>query len=527
MWIGLVCAALAGACKSNQGNADQGQPGAGGQQAGQGGDPGTAPQDQPRAAPSGNAGTAPATGSAAAAGGTAGAAGAQGSLAPLAENPAQAEHQGAHRWSLALGSQESDAARDVAMDDQGNVAVTGYYASGAIFGDGKQVEAQAVDVFVSKYGPDGSHRWTAHFGGKGEEAGNAVAFDPEGNLVVVGLFADAMTVGQTPLTAVGSDDIFIAKLGPDGMPLWAHHIGGSDSDAAHDVAVGADGAIYVTGSFKRSMNVAGTTFQSKGNEDVYLLKLDSQGGVLWSKHFGSHYKDFGQRVAVDGRGHVVLLAEFTDDVAFGGETLASMGNRDLAVVKLDADGQHLWSKRFGSPFDEFGLGLAVDPAGNILLTGSYDNEIDFGGEKLVSQGESDVYVAKLSPQGEHVWSRSYGAARADIGHGVATDRYGNVAVIGWFWHEVDFGGGPLAATSLNKDIFLLKLSAKGAHLWSRRFGAEDHDQGRAVAMTANGAIAAVGLFRFSMDLGGATLTSAMAPGQAAPPADAFVAVFGL
>lgn len=501
LWIGLVSAALLSACNTSKSES---------RNAASGTDEG---QSKPAAAPAKTAGTAPAAPAAAL----------PGTLEPLAANPG--EHRGTHRWSAAFGSPVLDAARAVAIDPQGHVAITGYYASGTDFGDGQKVEAQKVDAFVSKYAPDGKHLWTVHFGGPGEDTGNAVAFDPQGNVVVAGLFYEAMTVGDIALTGMGSDDIFIAKLGLDGTPLWAHRAGGADSDTANGLAVAADGMIYLTGSFKGSMRLAGEVTQSKGNEDVLLLKLDSQGGVLWSKRFGERYRDFGQRVAVDGRGHVLLLAEFTEEVAFGGEPLTSAGNRDLALVKLDADGEHLWSRRFGSPFNELGLGMAVDPAGNVALTGSFDNEITFGGDKLTSRGESDVFVAKLTPDGEHLWSRSFGAAREDIGHGLATDKYGNVAVTGWFWSEVDFGGGALAAEGMNKDVFLLKLSAKGEHLWSRRFGAQDHDQGRGVAMTPDGVLAAIGIFRFTIDLGGKPLASVREAEDQAPPADAYIAVF--
>jgi hypothetical protein len=259
---------------------------------------------------------------------------------------------------------------------------------------------------------------------------------------------------------------------------------------------------------------------------LFLLELDPGGVVVRSQSFGHRYRDFGQRVAVDGAGNVLLLAEFMDEVAFGGPVLVSEGNRDVAVVKLAATGEHLWSRRFGSPFNEYALGLAVDPAGNVALTGSFDNEIDFGGGKLVSAGESDVYVARLGPDGAHLWSKRFGAVREDIGHGIAADRYGNLVVTGWFWSEVDFGGGVLRAEGMNKDGFLLKLSADGKHLWSRRFGARDHDQGRGVAMSAEGDVALVAIFRFGLDLGGKVLESVRVPADKAPPPDVVVASFG-
>ncbi|WP_428268127.1 hypothetical protein [Haliangium sp.] len=445
-------------------------------------------------------------------------------LSPLEDD--SGAHTGTHRWSHAAGSAGIDAVRDVAMDADGNIAVSGYYADGIDFGDGEAVAAQTFDAYVIKYDPSGARSFTMHAGGPGEDVASAVAFDRDGALIVAGLFSERMVLGDKVLEATGSDDVFIAKFDREGALQWAYAIGGLDSDGAHDLAVDADGSVYLTGSFRASMTVAETTLTSKGNEDVFLLKMTPDGALDWGKSFGDLYRDSGQRVAVDGEGHVVLLVEFTDEVSFGGPALKSAGNRDLALIKLDADGGHLWSKRYGSPFNELGLGVAVDPAGNIAITGSFDNQIDFGGGTLRSKGESDVYVAKLGPDGAHLWSKRYGGAREDIGYGVATDRYGNVAITGWFWNELDFGGGPLRAAGQNKDVFLLKLSATGEHLWSRRFGDRDHDQGRGVAMSPAGDVALAGIFRYQLDLGGEALESVREPQDRAPPPDLFVALFG-
>lgn len=428
-------------------------------------------------------------------------------------------------WSARLGGLGSDAVRDAAIDAQGNVVVAGFFSDSADLGDGTPVPAQKTDAFVSKYDPAGKHLWSVHFGGKGEDVANAVAFDPAGNIVVVGLFTDEMTVGEELLTGMGSDDAFMAKFSADGQPLWARKYGGNDSDTAYDVAVTSSGNILVTGSFKGSVPAAGEVFKSAGNEDIFLFMLNDKGDLEWSKQFGDRYRDFGHRVAVDSRDHIVLLSTFAGKVDFGGSPLEPKGNQDLALVTFDANGEHIWSKRFGSLFDELALGLAVDAAGDIIITGSYDNEITFGGDKLKSQGESDVFVAKFSSAGEHMWSKSYGGARADVGYGVGTDKYGNIVVGGWFWHTVDFGGGPLQAEGQNKDAFLIKLSATGEHLWSKRFGARDHDQTRGVDMNDDGRAVVSGIFRFTMDLGGQALEGARKPDDLAPPADIFVAVF--
>lgn len=437
------------------------------------------------------------------------------------------KHAGAHLWSRRIGSDDQDSVRTVAIDAAGNVAVAGHYSTGADFGDGKAVEAQKVDAFVALYDPEGRLLWVIHFGGPGEDTGNAVTFDTQGNVLVAGLFTGEIMVGSQKLVGQGSDDAFVAKIGRDGTTVWARRFGGLDSDAAHDVVAGPGGDIFLTGSFKGKVLAAeDLRLESKGNEDIFVMRLDAAGDLVWLKQFGARWRDFGQRLALDRRGDLVLLTVFTGEVSFGGEILKPEGNQDVAVVKLNSNGEHIWSRRFGSHFNELGLGLAVDLAGNIAISGSFDNEITFGGDKLVGKGESDVFVARFDPEGKHLWSRAFGSVREDIGYGVGVDKYGNITVGGWFWGTVDFGGGPLQAKGQNKDAFLLKLSASGEHIWSKRFGGQDHDQTRGVAVNEDGRAAVAGIFRFALDLGGPPLQAVSKPGDKAPPADVFVAVFG-
>jgi hypothetical protein len=283
--------------------------------------------------------------------------------------------------------------------------------------------------------------------------------------------------------------------------------------------------VVVTGSYRRKMQVGSQTLEAKGGEDMFLVQLTPSGDLDWIHSYGSLYKDIGQRVAIDVQGSVIALGIFHDKVSFGGDTLESVGNQDVVVVKLDPAGEHIWSHRYGSPFNELALGLAVDPAGGIAITGSFDQECTFGDAALTSAGESDVFAVKLDTAGEVQWAHRFGGAREDIGHGIAADRYGNLLLTGWFWGSVDFGGGPLQAQGGNKDAFLVKLSAKGEHLWSKRFGSQDHDQGRAVAMTPEGRSALAGVYRFGLTMAGTTLQSARKPGEKAPFADGFVASF--
>ena len=96
-----------------------------------------------------------------------------------------------------------------------------------------------------------------------------------------------------------------------------------------------------------------------------------RGGYEWGQRFGGTDSDYGYSVAVDAIGNVLLTGGFTGGVDFGGGVLNSAGYYDIFVAKYDADGSHLWSKRFGGPSLDDGYALAVDATGNVLLTGYF------------------------------------------------------------------------------------------------------------------------------------------------------------
>jgi hypothetical protein len=167
--------------------------------------------------------------------------------------------------------------------------------------------------------------------------------------------------------------------------------------------------------------------------------------------------DFGHGIAVDSAGNVLLTGRFDGTVDFGGGPLSSAGSTDIFAVKLDAQGQHLWSRRLGGTDYEEGSGIAVDSAGNALLTGYFAGTADFGGGPLSSAGYYDVFVVKLDAQGQHLWSRRVGGTSNDRGYGIAVDGVGNVLLTGEFLGTADFGGGPLSSAG-SYDAFAVKLS---------------------------------------------------------------------
>ena len=227
----------------------------------------------------------------------------------------------------------------------------------------------------------------------------------------------------------------------------------------------------------------------------------------WSRGFGGAGFQWGIGVAVDGAGNVVLVGNFLGTVDFGGGPLTSAGDIDIYVAKFDPSGNHLWSQRFGDASTQMVKAVAVDESNNILVTGLFRSSVDFGGGPLTSAGDYDIFVAKFDPSGNYDWSRSFGSTGNQIAYGLAVDVDGNVAIAGPFAEKVDFGTGVLSSAGAD-DIFVAVFDRNGGIIWSDRYGDASNQTCFSLAMDADGSVLATGLFSGSIDFGGGPITSA-------------------
>jgi len=430
-------------------------------------------------------------------------------------------------WAHGFGSLLRDEGKGIAIDAAGNVVATGLFSGDIDFGGGTPLKANGVDAFVASFAADGTHRWSIAFGGSGEDLGKSVAIDSEGNAIVTGWFSKEMSVGAVPLKSSGADDAFVVKLDPDGIVLWARKFGAENIDLAQAVAVMPDNSVVITGEFRTTVDFGGGPLKSAGDADIFLMKLAADGSFVWAKSFGYAGQDYGRAVAVDSRGDILLAAEFTGTVDFGGKKpLEHVGNRDAVLVKLDGDGKHIWAKGFGGSFNDLAVDVAVDAADNVFVVGAFEDVIKIVGHELKSKGETDAYVAKFGPDGKYQWTKQFGAENKDVASGVGVDKFGNVFVTGWFTDSVDFGGGTLVSPNRNQDAFLVALDPDGKHLWSRNYGAQDHDRGFDIAVHPDGYVGLTGRYRFDMKMSDeVVLKSVRKAGDKIPQPDIFVARF--
>jgi hypothetical protein len=327
----------------------------------------------------------------------------------------------------------------------------------------------------------GATTWAEAFAGENVWTfGSAV--DAAGNAIFGGIYTGSLDLGGTNLTSGAAGDAWLAKVDPAGNLLRATSFGDGAGADVWAIACDATGNIFLALDVQGTLDFGGATITSAGDSDLGVAKLDPDGKHLWSKAFGDAATQYAEGIAVDADGGVVLCGEHDGTIDFGGGLLVSAGGFDGYLAKLDGTGQHVWSKSFGSAVaDEGAYSVAVAADGAIAVTGPFNADTDFGGGLLTNAGGGDVFVAKLGADGEHLWSKGFGDAGMQWGTGVRFDPSGNVIVIGINGGSLDFGGGTLTSAG-GDDVFIAKLDAMGAHVWSKGLGASGTDRPNGLAL---------------------------------------------
>ncbi len=232
---------------------------------------------------------------------------------------------------------------------------------------------------------------------------------------------------------------------------------------------------------------------------------------LWAQSAGGTYLDEGTGITVDNNGDTYIAGLFVGTVTFGNTTLASQGIFDVFIAKLDSDGDWLWAVSAGGTDYEWEWDIALDTNGNIYVIGYFKGTAQFGNTTLTSQGDSDVFVAKLNTDGDWLWAVSAGGTNEDCAVRIAVDTVQNVYISGYFWGTATFGYTTLISHGY-ADVFAAKLNTDGDWLWAVSAGGTGqpegfNDEAYGVAVDALGNAYITGYFWRTATFGNTTLTS--------------------
>ena len=261
-----------------------------------------------------------------------------------------------------------------------------------------------------------------------------------------------------------------------GQLRWVRHFPAAAMQDIAGIAVDPlDDHIVVVGSLAGpvAFGEVAVPFAGGDGTDVFVAKLDPYGKHVWSRSFGSATTDAPLGVAIDATGRIVVVGRFTGTVSLDAVSLTSAGGNDIFVLRLDPDGAALWGKQLGDAGSQEGRAVAVDAAGDVYITGSYDGALDFGVGALPNAGAGapNVFVARLAGDtGQPVWAAGFDGAGAQLGRAIALDATGAVHVAADVDGAITIGGSTHTSAGLT-DIVVARLdAATGAPAWSVRYG---------------------------------------------------------
>lgn len=369
-------------------------------------------------------------------------------------------------WAKSVGGTGSDGSYSITTDASGNVLVTGFFMSPTItFGSTTLTNTGSSDVFIVKYDPSGNLLWVNSVAGISQDNGSSIATDANKNVIVTGYFkSPSISFGTDTLnnSAMPYFDIFVVKYDSLGNFLWANSAQGNSSDFSYSTSVDGNSNIFLTGRYTSPTITFDTvTLNNAGSENIFVVKYDSLGNVIWAKTEGSTAFDGAYGISTDDIGNVLITGYFTSpSVTFGSITLsnASTPSLDMYVVKYNSSGNVLWAKLISGSWDEFGNGISTNSSGDVFVTGTFRSpSITIGSTILNNFGYYDMFVMKYDSLGNVMWAKSAGGSDYDGDNSIASTVAGDVLITGRF-------GSPsiiFDTTTLNTvggtDIFVAKL----------------------------------------------------------------------
>jgi hypothetical protein len=418
-------------------------------------------------------------------------------------------------WAESAGGALPDEGEGCTIDNAGNVYMSGFFFSSSInFNSGNSLSNGGIcDGFVVKYNPSGNSVWASKIKGNGEDKATRCAVDLAGNVFTTGYFkSSSIQFGGNNAHNVSnfdnsgnSFDAFIVKYNSSGTPQWFHAIGKTDDDGGNGLTTDSIGNVYVTGWFRApSITLGSFTLTNQdpagGTADMFIIKYDSNGNVLWAKSAGSTNDDKGNNCVVDASGNVIVAGYCKgDSIKIGGNYYLNHGGKDVFVAKYTANGTLLAARTLGGTGGEEAFSCSVDLQGNIFVTGNFSSSSVVVDTITISNTGSNAgaFLIKLNPSLTALWARSASSSTNDEARGCSTDKYGNTVITGVFTGSTITFGSTVLSNNGDEDIFLVKYDSQGNIFWAKKIGKSKADGTHDCFMDNNGKIVVAGYYTSS------------------------------
>ena len=372
-------------------------------------------------------------------------------------------------WDLVfgIGGNDNEVCQGLSYDSSGNLIVAGTFKGNLATPFDTMQTIGEEDLFLFQYNSQGTLTWARHFGSILEDEIGSLASFPSNEILIGGSFWNSITFEDQELLAEGNPKaLFLTQLASNGQLNWATAISGSTLKELTDLVIAPDESFYITGFFEGILNFPDTTLSSIGVSDLFLAKWSKDGTLMWVKQAGFTGDTRASALDLDSNGNILLTGTFNQSVVFGLDTLiAATNDLDGFLVKYDAQGNPIWSKRIGGVHEDEMIDLKVAPTGSIYLTGNLVGVInlDNGLSIQSSSGNPNAFLIKFQSEGTAEWAKSLGGTLTEQSTKLDYQN-GTVVICGFYQGDWEYEGIQLTSTS-NIQGFTAGFQSAGDLRW--------------------------------------------------------------
>jgi hypothetical protein len=311
--------------------------------------------------------------------------------------------------------------------------------------------------YITKYATNDTVLWTRPL-----SVGRAIQSDMDNNIIVAGYSsADVIAPGCVVEGDLETNPIFLMKYDEDGNCQWVMQ--SEHPPTIKAIATDAAGNIIVTGMFTGQTVIGSTSLVSDGMVDMLVAMISPDGQCLWAQRGGgkrasvNYNKDNGLAVAVNPAGDIYLTGSFTDTATFGQiEVIGKAWGNNVFVAHYSAAGNVQWARGFGDRYDNEGFALAVTPYGNLIVGGRFVDYIHLDHVQLTSEGHYDLFAMEMDEEGNVLWALSAGGESWNESISAMVMQGTDLIVSGVFFSSASFG--PLEVSGTGTRSYIAKIS---------------------------------------------------------------------
>ncbi|MDF1675178.1 MAG: T9SS type A sorting domain-containing protein [Vicingaceae bacterium] len=427
-------------------------------------------------------------------------------------------------WGVSYGGTSTDYGASVAVDNSGNLVVGGTFFSPTVDvdpGPGTQnLTISGTDGYISKFDQNGNFQWVFHVNGVNSDACLMIKLDPLGNIYATGYFSGTVDFDPGPgifnMTANGTGDAFIIKLGMNGNLIWAKQVGAIGTTVGNGIAIDNSGNVLIAGQYGSTCDFdpgpSVFNLTSAGSNDAFVMKLDANGSFLWAKSLGGSSSDYAHDIDQAGPNGIIVVGEFQGTADFNPDAgvfnLTSNGMRDGFAVMLDTNGNFVWASQYGAADNDRIFKSTSDQNGNVYLVGNFKNTVDFDPGppvyNLSAGSSSDGFVLKLDATGNFQWAFKIGSSSVnEFTYDINYTPNSDLLVVGGFSNTIDIDPGPAIynlVAQWGEDGYLAKYDTSGNFVYAQHFTGNSNQKAYSVSVNTSGVIAVSGHFDGTSDI---------------------------